>query len=1019
MKNQLKQMGEDISEKFVITKVLMSLPDYYKHFVSAWESAPDNKQTYDNLVARLLIEEERLKDRKESPVQSASSEAFIVRGFDKKDIKCYKCNNKGHFQSECRNKQNNKSENYNKRGKKCFYCKKVGHLKSECWFRKNKDKSDNNNAFVTQSASGLFQKAQWIVDTGASNHMCYDRELFTTYTPSTSDTFVTVGNGNLCSVHGSGQIVLQVNNGEKWIDTTIDCVLFVPELKTNLLSVKCVTDRGYVMVTNENTCKFLKQNKVCAVSYRNQDMYLLEVRYKHVTANVAMVQSSLNEWHEKLAHQNIQHVKKVLAQNNIKASDNFVDNCKGCLEGKSHRLPFAISKTTTSRVCELIHADVCGPMEEASIGGAKYFLLLKDDFSNYRTVYFLKGKYEVKAYVEKFIKICENMTGNKILYFRSDNGLEFINKDMKEMFAQFGIVHQTTVTYTPEQNGKAERENRTLVETARSLLYAKGLPKKLWAEAINTGCFVLNRTGLSTNKVKTPYEVWTGKSYNIHDLKIFGNPVFVHIPKEKRTKWDSKGENGIMVGYGEDTKGYRIFFEKNNTVQIKRDVIFLKCSKEIDYNIVLNDEQEKGEMPSQNVELQLPEEESSASSSEDCDDDSVYEPATSEDCTDDDAEVSEPQRREPSQRKKKRTSFYRCNNVVLLNGDEPRTYQEAMRHENASEWQKAMQTELNTLAENRTWEFCQKPNDCKVISSKWVFKIKYINGVKHYKARLVARGFEQNNDIDYNDIYAPVAKLTTFRLFVSVATLLKLPIHQMDVTGAFLYGEIKDNVYLQLPEGAFNSNNNVVKLHKSLYGLKQSPKHWNDKFNSVMIQENFVKSKADSCLYVKSNDKCKIYVLLYVDDILTFGTDETSVNEFKSMLCKKFRMKTLGLISDFIGINVKQNLETGVTELSQKEYLLNVLKRFHMENCKPVSSPIDQNFVFSQNCNEKSDKGYCDANWGGDLVDRKSTTGFCFMFNNCLVSWCSKKQCSVSLSSTESEYISMSMAADNQKKVKV
>lgn len=445
--------------------------------------------------------------------------------------------------------------------------------------------------------------------------------------------------------------------------------------------------------------------------------------------------------------------------------------------------------------------------------------------------------------------------------------------------------------------------------------------------------------------------------------------------------------------------------------------------------------------------------------------------------------TTQPQMREPSQRKRKQTSFYKCNNVVLLDEKEPRTYQEAMRHENASEWEKAMKTELNTLAENRTWEFCDKPNDCKVISSKWVFKIKYNNGVKHYKARLVARGFEQNDDIDYNDIYAPVAKLTTFRLFVSVATMLKLPIHQMDVTGAFLYGEIKDDLYLQLPEGAFSENNNIVKLRKSLYGLKKSPKQWNEKFNSIMIKENFIKSKADSCLYIKCNGKYKIYVLLYVDDILTFGTEENSVNEFKNMLCREFKMKNLGFISDFIGINVKQNLETGVTELSQKEYLENVLKRFHMENCKPVSSPIDKNFVFNQSCNEKSDKGienlcrqilgclmyavcgtrpdlsisvsilsryqnrannmllsalkrvlryikhtldyklvykcngegrligYCDANWGGDLVDRKSTTGYCFMFKNCMISWCSKKQCSVSLSSTESEYISMSMAA--------
>lgn len=108
----------------------------------------------------------------------------------------------------------------------------------------------------------------------------------------------------------------------------------------------------------------------------------------------------------------------------------------------------------------------------------------------------------------------------------------------------------------------------------------------------------------------------------------------------------------------------------------------------------------------------------------------------------------------------------------------------------------------------------------KVISSKWVFKIKYTNGIKQYKARLVARGFEQDDILDLNSIYAPVAKLTTFRCFVVVATKLNLPIYQMDVTGAFLYGDINDNVYISLPEGAYTGRNNIVKLNKSLYGLK-------------------------------------------------------------------------------------------------------------------------------------------------------------------------------------------------------
>lgn len=297
-----------------------------------------------------------------------------------------------------------------------------------------------------------------------------------------------------------------------------------------------------------------------------------------------------------------------------------------------------------------------------------------------------------------------------------------------------------------------------------------------------------------------------------------------------------------------------------------------------------------------------------------------------------------------------------------------------------------------------------------------------------------------------------------------------------------MYGEIGENVYIRLPDGAYENENNVVKLNKSLYGLKKSPKYWNDKFNSVILREGFKRSKCDSCLYSKCDGKEQnMYVLIYVDDLLIFGSNEIEIKNLKLILSKEFEMKDLGLISEFLGINVKQNLKTNVTEICQKKYLENVLKRFNMYECKPVSTPMDYNFNISdlenKNCSQYAENmcrkiigclmyavsgtrpdicvamsilsryqdrandallvalkrvlryvkhtinyklifkctnekliGYCDANWGGDVRDRKSTTGYCFMFSGCLISWCSKKQNIVSISSTESEYVAMSMA---------
>lgn len=182
LQNQLKQMGEEISNKFVITKVLMSLPDEYKHFVSAWESAPEEKQTFDNLVARLLIEEERVKEKNEG-AQQAKTSAFFVK--NKGQPKGFKFSKSGHYQTGSKSNNNNKSnsEVNMSNNNNCFYCGKFGYYKAQCRFRKQRMSSENKtnsirNAFVVSNLSHQLQKSRWLVDSGASEHMCRDRALF-------------------------------------------------------------------------------------------------------------------------------------------------------------------------------------------------------------------------------------------------------------------------------------------------------------------------------------------------------------------------------------------------------------------------------------------------------------------------------------------------------------------------------------------------------------------------------------------------------------------------------------------------------------------------------------------------------------------------------------------------------------------------------------------------------------------------------------------------------------------------
>lgn len=419
--------------------------------------------------------------------------------------------------------------------------------------------------------------------------------------------------------------------------------------------------------------------------------------------------------------------------------------------------------------------------------------------------------------------------------------------------------------------------------------------------------------------------------------------------------------------------------------------------------------------------------------------------------------------------------------------EEPKDFKEAMSSKDAEKWKLAIERELESLHENETWTVVEVPeSQVNVIENKWVFKIKRNKDgeIDQYKARLVAKGFQQK-DIETSELYSPVAKLTTLRVLLAIAVQDHLPVYQMDVKSAFLYGNLDEKVFMYLPEGENQAKDNkICKLNKSIYGLKRFPRCWYEKFNSLMESEKFYRSLNDLCLYIKKDQNSKIFVLLYVDDLLILGSDDIEVNKLKSVLSANFKMKDLGLASNYLGINIEQNLKSETISINQSAYLKSVLKRFGMLDSKPVSTPIDMNFnqdilkrdisesqeiekqcrqiigslmyamlgsrpdlsvsvniliryqskaskellnnlkivlryikgtvelnlVFSKNNSDIKLIGYADADWGGDQTDRKSTTGYIFFVNECLVSWSTKKQISVALSSTEAEYIALSVA---------
>lgn len=1091
IKGTLKSLGEEISDKMIITKVLMSLPENMKHFISAWESTPTDKQTLTDLMSRLMLEEERGKNV-ERHTALASTTKFVK---SRKDIKCFECNKIGHMKKDCRRTSK----------KECHFCKKPGHLMQDCWFKKRKEeeeKRDNrkagDQALVSESillncSDDVLDKVKlkpdyWWMDSGATEHMCFDKEQFRLMEKLPEKRQVRVGNGTLVDVQGIGTVQVTAWNGSEWVSTDLNNVLYVPDLSVNLFSLSTTLDKNYEMHSNKNKCELIDiKGKVRAIAERQGNLYKMQFKIKKFTQNIDMqplqcnAVISIHDWHRKLAHINFDQVKKVLKRNNIQFTDDPKPFCEICLAGKQRRLPFSVSESRAENTCELIHSDLCGPIEAESLGGAKYFLLLKDDYSGYRYVYFLKNKSEVERNIENFIAMAENVTGNKIKILRTDNGLEFVNEKILKICNKKGIVHQKTCIYTPEQNGRAERENRTIVESVRTLLQSSGLSKSFWAEAANTAIFSINRAGKSPQKDQTPFQAWYKKNCNVEVFKEFGSKVSVHIPKQKRRKLDAKNEIGIFVGYSEEVKGYRVYFPNKNKVQIHRDVVFIPEIEEKgthirdDNKIVLLDSENEDEDVTENDDHNVildPEIEILRNSEEPEEDTSSEEEISGEvTVRSGKREIKKPAWMQDYDMSEADMCFY-------SNEEEPVTLEEAVSGKNSVQWKKAMEKELTVLRENNTWSEVPWPVNKKVIESKWVFKIKNEND---FKARLVARGFQQESSDDLYDIYAPVAKLTTFRILLVVAIKLCKPIHQMDVRSAFLYGDINEEVFMTLPSKNRENSKTVCKLNKSIYGLKKSPKCWNTTFDNLMKSEGYVRSENDHCLYSKCTNDSRLYILIYVDDLLILGTNRQEVNNLKVLLSNNFCMKDLGIISQYLGITVRQNLDEGYTELSQENYLKKILQKFGMQDCKPINTPIDVNTDFNfkntendpdlqklcrqiigslmyavQGCrpdlcecvsllSRYQDKannnlfkalkrvlryvkgsldlklifkpdnmnnlcGFVDSDWGGDIYDRKSTSGYVFKLLNCTILWASRKQQCVSISSTESEYIALSLA---------
>ena len=947
LNNGLQAAGKNaLPEMLLVCKVMHILPSSFQTFKSSWLMLSEEKHSLDELVTQLCAYEREMK----TTDVTAKQDALVA--------------NTG------KQRHSDKSKAFQKKKAvgNCNYCHGSGHWVKQCtkWIadgrpaknattvpsRQNRGDHPTSNVvlctstceetFVTQAVD------HWFIDNGATKHITNSPGNFVTFEKFTVPHSVQAAGKEVLTAVGKGsvKVLSTVDNRQQCL--TLSDVWYVPNISRNLFSVLAAQDRHSQNSKFESTatkCCLKIQDSVVIQGKRQVNGTLYESNMITISpdspadVNVVSEHSLLQLYHERFGHQDKRHVKAVLEKELNISVQLDTDLCESCIYGKAHRLKFG-RRNAAVEPGELLSADVCGPFSGESFSGKRYFVVFKDHYSKMRFIVFLKHKSEVTQALQDVLSQAKTQ-GHTIKEFLSDNGGEFNNDKVRDILRSHGITQRLTAPYTPQQNGGSERENRTIVEMARTLKYSNSeaaFPVAMWAELCSTAVYILNRTGKSSTDGVTPWEAWTGKKPRINHLRIVGSVCFAHVPDEQRRKMDKKAVKGYLVGY-DGNERYRIWLQEQRKMIFSRDVVFQEklkeCGEQVRLEVPTDSTTESQSEPDSEAADQKEQGSTGANAKDEESTDEIESTALSE---------SRKLRTRSSLQKPKKFDSYvmsaQIAEAYVLDIHEPETYEDAIQSRESTSWKEAMNSEINSLNENKTWELCDLPAQAKVIPCKWVYKVKTLSdgSIDKYKARLVAKGFSQRRGVDYSQTFSPVVRLTTIRSVLSIAASEKLHLVQFDVSTAFLYGELDEVVYIKQPDGYSDNTDRVCRLLKSLYGLKQAPRCWNRCFGNFLIKLGFKASDADPCLYVKSQNGKMLIIALYVDDGLVAASDTEELNQFVEQLKSQFKV-TVKPASYFLGLQIEFQSD-GSIEISQSGYAKKILQRFGFDECKPVQTPM-------------------------------------------------------------------------------
>ena len=847
-------------------------------------------------------------------------------------------------------------------------------------------------------------------------------------------------------------------------------------------------------------------------------------------------------WHRRFAHlgkEKIRHLHEVTTMKKPIKINSSKECCETCAITKMRNRRSHELAQRKQGLLDLVSIDIAGP-DHKSLKGNRYFLEIVDNHTRYVWVIPLPDRLDAVNALKKWKLAVELESDTKLKAVRCDNAPE-LKKTLDEWAITYGIRPEYTVIHTSSQNGIPERAIQSTRKSIRAMLKEANLPLEFWDEAAKTDAYIRNRTSTNMevegNRV-SPYMLWHGTTPSISHMRVWGCKCISYvnpnsIPNaDRHGKLDNPGRIAVFMGYDEYTDSqYYVYAPdlkrvvKTSIVTFLEDVkggtVVLGLSKK-DNNTVQQDlewvwndlkpRQARGRP--KRVEVTVNQEQASIPTPESKDQDMTAQeegqgqalPQKQAPLKFSHVQIPAPEVQPVQLEKRKRLdegddSFPEPKHIRALlamlaeeKDDIPETVHSVMnrvpipvRYDDAindpifgKEWKQAIEEEILSLTANNTWKYVVAPQGSNIVSCKWVFDVKYTiaGGIERFKARLVARGFSQIPGLDYFETFAPTVRTDTLRILLALVALEDLECHVVDVKNAFTESHLKEDIYMQPPQGVEVEKGMVLKILRSLYGLKQAARDWHKKCTSELEKMGFCRLMSDPCVFRHKNG---IILSMHVDDIMIVSRRIHEINWFKQGFASIFKIKDLGEIRKILGMKVTRDRKQRTIIIDQEAYIEKILQKNSMikDTFKPTALPMSGYECITEACDEDNRVdttdyqrrigdimhtiiysrpdaafaiaklaqfmsrpyehhaaglkhvlrylrstsrlgikygpcenqnlvGYSDADYAADKSDRKSTSGFIFSLGGGAVSWASKKQRSVSTSTTEAEYLALS-----------